>query len=781
MATSTQVNRDQLDSITQSLQFLGQPCNVEGKYLPLGSTPLPAETEGFNLEDYSPFGDRFEFELGDFLFREAQMSGAKIQRLMQLWAVRSAGSGEPSPFRNQHDLYDHIDGIQYGDTPWKCFTARYRGEKPERDVPSWMEKEYDIWYRDPMAVFSNQLSHSDLDGESDYSPYQEFDEHGERNWRNLMSANWAWSQCDKIYEDDPSTAGAMFCPIVMGSDKTTVSVGTGQNEYYPLYGSLGGLHNNVRRAHRDGIHLLAFLAIPKGERQHDKDRNFQFRRQLFHSSIAAIFQSLKPAVTKPVVMRCPDGHFRRVIFGLGPYIADYPEQALLACVVQGWCPKCTAHPHELDDPNAFSRTRRWTDAMIEAHDGVLLWNAYGIVADVVPFTNYFPRADIHELLTPDLLHQIIKGAFKDHLVDWINQFILCTHGDKDGKKIIDDIDRRLAAVPQFPGLRRFPEGRRFSQWTGDDSKALMKVYLPALHGHLPPSILKCLSALLEFCYLVRRDFITESTLVKVQQALDDFHEHRERQNERDNKDDDDSGPLDTRDLTSTLTMALTPQRGYPSTFLGISAHIEVDHFPDLVRRYLFEHIYPNDERRADSLPIDECPPLWSDIDVDVFHSVTATFYAPTDPSGIAGMKREVIRATPSWRKGQRRYDCVFVEVDPEADGMRGLNVLRVRLFFSFEYRGKDHQCVLVEWFSTLEEEPDEDIGLWLVEPDIDNEHGCRDMQVIGIRTILRAAHLIPVFGPQFLPYKFHYSDSLDAFDLFWVNKYADHNSYDTCY
>lgn len=34
---------------------------------------------------------------------------------------------------------------------------------------------------------------------------------------------------------------------------------------------------------------------------------------------------------------------------------------------------------------------------------------------------------------------------------------------------------RIAAVPLFPGLRRFSQGRDFKQWTGDDSKALMKV------------------------------------------------------------------------------------------------------------------------------------------------------------------------------------------------------------------------------------------------------------------------------------------------------------------
>jgi hypothetical protein len=65
----------------------------------------------------------------------------------------------------------------------------------------------------------------------------------------------------------------------------------------------------------------------------------KFRRQLLHSSLAKVLESLKTGMTIPEVVRFPDHHFRKVIYGLGPYIADYPEQALLACIVQGWCPK----------------------------------------------------------------------------------------------------------------------------------------------------------------------------------------------------------------------------------------------------------------------------------------------------------------------------------------------------------------------------------------------------------------------------------------------------------
>lgn len=44
-------------------------------------------------------------------------------------------------------------------------------------------------------------------------------------------------------------------------------------------------------------------------------------------------------MTEPVVVKCPDRHLSRAVYSLGPYIGDYPEQALLSCIVQGWCPK----------------------------------------------------------------------------------------------------------------------------------------------------------------------------------------------------------------------------------------------------------------------------------------------------------------------------------------------------------------------------------------------------------------------------------------------------------
>lgn len=79
----------------------------------------------------------------------------------------------------------------------------------------------------------------------------------------------------------------------------------------------------------------------QADREHANDEKFRtFRRQLLHTSIAAIFQPMKPHFSKPTVTKCADGHFRRIVYGFGPYIADYPEQVQLACVLQDWCPRC---------------------------------------------------------------------------------------------------------------------------------------------------------------------------------------------------------------------------------------------------------------------------------------------------------------------------------------------------------------------------------------------------------------------------------------------------------
>ncbi|KAF9538101.1 hypothetical protein CPC08DRAFT_651550 [Agrocybe pediades] len=508
----------------------GAPCDVEGNPLPSASTP-PPPWPAADHRDWAPFEDVRQFRVGDFLYRKNEMSAREIDDLMDMWMAGISGDSSDEtdlpPFDCHEHLHDVIDAIKLGDAPWKSFKASYAGPLPNKPA-AWQLQEYEVCFRDPRVVVENILSNPDFDGEFDYAPFVELDASEQRCWNEFLSGNFSWRHATTIYESDNSIEGATYCPIILGADKTTVSVATGHVEYHPLYLTIGNIHNTVRRGHRNGVIPIGFLAIPKSERKYDEDGTFRkFRKQLYHDSIAAILASLRDGMVHPVVLHSPDGHYRRWIFDLAGFIADYPEQVYLAGTVSNWCPKCTALPSDLDGPRTI-RTRSLTDQLKDTLDAKVLWNEYGIDKDVVPFTQHFPRADIHEMLTPDLLHQLIKGTFKDHLVTWVGEYLLIAHGSEaKANEILDDIDRRIAATPLFPNLRRFPQGRRFKQWTGDDSKALMKVYLAAITGHVPDDMVRAISAFLDIAYIARRSDINENSLRQFDKALEKFYSYQD--------------------------------------------------------------------------------------------------------------------------------------------------------------------------------------------------------------------------------------------------------------
>ena len=52
------------------------------------------------------------------------------------------------------------------------------------------------------------------------------------------------------------------------------------------------------------------------------------------------------------------------------------------------------------------------------------------------------------------------------------------------------------------------------------------MYLPALRGHLPKEVIRSFRWFLEFCYIVRKDALSEVDLQRLEEALSQFHRHR---------------------------------------------------------------------------------------------------------------------------------------------------------------------------------------------------------------------------------------------------------------
>jgi hypothetical protein len=139
------------------------------------------------------------------------------------------------------------------------------------------------------------------------------------------------------------------------------------------------------------------------------------------------------------------------------------------------------------------------------------------------------------------------------------------------------------------------------------------------------------------------------------------------------------------------------------------------------------------------------------------------------------MHKQCIRSTPSWRKGPPRHDCIFLEKDPELEGMRGLHVAQVLLFLSFTSHRITYPCALIQRFAIVGDAPCSDTGMWIVKPEMEVD-GTQVTCIIRVDSILRGAHLIGVYGGLFLPHDFCHFDSLTAFRAYYVNKFIDYHA-----
>ena len=201
-------------------------------------------------------------------------------------------------------------------------------------------------------------------------------------------------------------------------------------------------------------------------------------------------------------------------------------------------------------------------------------------------------------------------------------------------------------------------------------------------------------------------------------------------------------------------------------------------------RLIQEFIYDQQEHpsglQAQDIP--DLPPFYEKITIHT--SAIATFHAPSDLSGIGGMKREQIHAVDCWRKGPGRCDTLFINTgsddvdDLSTHGILGLEVGHAHLFFSFTLDGVKYPCALVHWFSCTSDIPSPVTGMYIVEPDCLAD-GQPVTFVVHLDSIFRAAHLLPVFhNHPPLSKRQHHEQTLDLFSEFYVNRYIDHHAFE---
>lgn len=244
--------------------------------------------------------------------------------------------------------------------------------------------------------------------------------------------------------------------------------------------------------------------------------------QLFHECMCTLLKPLVEAGNLGMDMVCADGFIRTMYPIVAAYIADYPEQCLVVCCKENSCPKCVVPPKSRGDHrvNSVLRDPEKTLEILKdqaAGEHPKEFNDQQL-RPVDPFWKDLPHCNIFACITPDLLHQLHKGVFKDHIVSWATKAV-------DGQE--EEVDARFRSMSLHPDLRHFKKGISLtSQWTGREHKNMEKTFLGILAEATDPKVILAVRGILDFIYYAHFETHTDDSLAHLDAAWLMFHENK---------------------------------------------------------------------------------------------------------------------------------------------------------------------------------------------------------------------------------------------------------------
>ncbi|KAH9939740.1 uncharacterized protein BXZ73DRAFT_43384 [Epithele typhae] len=376
----------------------------------------------------------------------------------------------------------------------------------------------DLWGRNPVHLIEDLIGNPEFDGEMAYEPRCEYEvsEDGGVAMEyidDMHSGKWM-SEVQKILPQ-----GATAASVIIASDKTQLSVFSGDKQAWPVYLTIGNISKTVRKSpSRRAVVLLGYIPVSKLLCFPEKERALQGYR-LFHYCMSLLLKPLIEAGINGVEMVCADGVVRRIHPVLAAYLADFPEQCLITCCKQNRCPTCIVEADQRGEPlDSLYRDPTTTKAALNNPVTDKRFTNEGLHHVPEPFWANLPYANIFACIAPDLLHQLHKGVFKDHLVKWVST------------DLEDEVDARMARVPPYQDLRIFKRGiSKIKQWTGNEYRQMERVFVGVASGlHAShPRVLVCTRAILDFIYLAHLPRHSTTTLTLLRDALATFHANKQ--------------------------------------------------------------------------------------------------------------------------------------------------------------------------------------------------------------------------------------------------------------
>ncbi|KAF9470364.1 hypothetical protein BDN70DRAFT_763056, partial [Pholiota conissans] len=343
---------------------------------------------------------------------------------------------------------------------------------------------------DPIELVAQLFSNPVFTGHIEMDPYRlsSASQPNECIYSEYMSADVAWEYQTQLPQ------GHTQAGIILASDKTPLP--SGNTDMYPVLLSLANIEAGVRmKASSHAFPLLAYLPTVTFKNVTSKQQSV-LKACLFHFCMGLILKPLQAAEQDGVPMSDSHGNVHIVHTPLVAYIADYPEQQLVACVASSQSPITTASFLDFGDGVHYPyRVRELTLAAIEEvanlphaalgsnSDGRLdlFCNAYqeqGLNGVDEPFWKKWHGMDPSNFLVHDALHGSHLMVF-DHFCKWLPNIMTAS-----------ELDRRIQAVQPRVGDRHWPNGiSSLKRVNGRDCRELEKILIAVINGAVSDGVM----------------------------------------------------------------------------------------------------------------------------------------------------------------------------------------------------------------------------------------------------------------------------------------------------